>query len=228
MVMGSKGSYPRQHKKLEYYSFDGVISKDVSFLFNNCSSLKIVPQLNLNTATDASFLFTGCNSLEMIPILDVSSSTSLESAFYGCYSLKKITQLDASSCTKFNEICYNCKALQSVSIITSNNVDSIKFYYTFRECNALQSVSLDFSKMTTTDSYLFAFCYSLAELDITNMKVSFSLSNSPMLSQSELVKVLNNLATVETTQTLTLGSTNLAKLTEEDIAIAQNKGWSVA
>ena len=76
--------------------------------------------------------------------------------------------------------------------------------------------------------YMFNNCYILVKADITNMKVSFSLSKSTMLSQRELVKILNNLAAVTTTKTLTLGSTNLAKLTEEDIAIATSKGWSVA
>lgn len=40
--------------------------------------------------------------------------------------------------------------------------------------------------------------------------------------------VINGLQTVDTTQTLTLGTTNLAKLTEEEMAIATEKGWTLA
>ena len=43
-----------------------------------------------------------------------------------------------------------------------------------------------------------------------------------------LMSIINNLATVTTTQTLTLGSTNLAKLSSEEKAIATNKGWTLA
>ena len=61
------------------------------------------------------------------------------------------------------------------------------------------------------------------------MNISASLDLTPVsnLDQTSLLDVLNNLATVTTTQTLTLGRTNLAKLTEAQIAIATNKGWTV-
>jgi hypothetical protein len=75
---------------------------------------------------------------------------------------------------------------------------------------------------------MFFYCISLTSLDsMQNIPVSLSLS-STKLDQTSLVDVINNLATVTTTQTLTLGTTLLAKLTEEQIAVATNKGWSVA
>ena len=40
--------------------------------------------------------------------------------------------------------------------------------------------------------------------------------------------VINGLQTVTSTKTLTLGSTNLAKLTDEEKQIATNKGWTLA
>jgi hypothetical protein len=40
------------------------------------------------------------------------------------------------------------------------------------------------------------------------------------------MNVINNLAKVSG-KTLTLGTTNIAKLTEDEIAIATNKGWTV-
>ena len=40
--------------------------------------------------------------------------------------------------------------------------------------------------------------------------------------------VINGLQTVTETQTLTLGSTNLDKLTEEEKQIATGKGWTLA
>ena len=59
-----------------------------------------------------------------------------------------------------------------------------------------------------------------------NIPVSLSLS-STKLDQTSLLDVIDNLATVTTAKTLTLGTTLLAKLTEEQIAIAVNKGWTV-
>lgn len=55
---------------------------------------------------------------------------------------------------------------------------------------------------------------------------STSFSNDKKLSRESLLSIINNLEVVSG-QTLTLGSINLAKLTDDDIAIATNKGWSV-
>lgn len=41
------------------------------------------------------------------------------------------------------------------------------------------------------------------------------------------MSIINNLVASESTRTLTLGSANLAKLTDDQIAIAVNKGWTV-
>ena len=60
------------------------------------------------------------------------------------------------------------------------------------------------------------------------MKVDFDISSSTKFTREALVEILNNLATVTSTQTLTMRSTNLAKLTDEDKAIATGKGWTLA
>lgn len=55
---------------------------------------------------------------------------------------------------------------------------------------------------------------------------STSFSNDKKLSRESLLSIINNLSIVSG-QTLTLGSVNLAKLTDDEIAIATSKGWSV-
>lgn len=62
------------------------------------------------------------------------------------------------------------------------------------------------------------------------LSVSSYLNNRPLsLTRKSLRAVINGLAdlTGQTAQTLTLGATLLAKLTEEDIAIATNKNWTI-
>lgn len=58
--------------------------------------------------------------------------------------------------------------------------------------------------------------------------ISFSLSNSPHLTHDSLLVVLNTLPTVDTAQTLTLHANSKSLLSEEDIAIATEKGWTIA
>ena len=58
--------------------------------------------------------------------------------------------------------------------------------------------------------------------------MSFSLSGCNQLTHDSLMVFINGLQTVTNTQKLTLGSTNLAKLTEADKKIATDKGWTLA
>ena len=61
-----------------------------------------------------------------------------------------------------------------------------------------------------------------------NFKVSLSMSASNKLTHDSIMVVINGLQTVTKAQTLTLGSENLAKLTEADKKIATDKGWTLA
>ena len=61
-----------------------------------------------------------------------------------------------------------------------------------------------------------------------NINTSISnFTNSTKLTHDSLLDIINNLSTVSTTQTLTIGSTNLAKLSSDEITIATNKGWTI-
>jgi len=51
--------------------------------------------------------------------------------------------------------------------------------------------------------------------------------SSSLYTRQALVDLFNSLGTPSTTQTITIGATNLAKLTAEDIAIATAKNWQV-
>ena len=55
-----------------------------------------------------------------------------------------------------------------------------------------------------------------------------TLFSAGTIDRASLRAIINGIAEVETTQTLTLGATLRAKLTEEDIAIATAKNWSIA
>ena len=60
-----------------------------------------------------------------------------------------------------------------------------------------------------------------------NLATSISFGQCKKLTHDSLMSIINNLATVTTTQTLTLGAINIAKLSSDEIAIAVNKGWTV-
>ena len=120
----------------------------------------------------------------------------------------------------------NCIRLTTVPLFNTSNVTSMNG--TFSNCQALISIpALDVSNVNNLISAFWR-CSNLESIEMTGMKVSFDISYSTKFTREALVVILNNLATVSTSQTLTIGATNLAKLTEEDKAIATNKGWTLA
>ena len=80
--------------------------------------------------------------------------------------------------------------------------------------------------------YLFGFSTMDKLTDLGGFKnlsisvTAYFLDNCPNLTVESLMNVINNLATVSG-QTLKFGSTNLNKLTAEQIAVATAKGWTL-
>lgn len=110
-----------------------------------------------------------------------------------------------------------------------------KFIYAraFAGCVNLKSISLP-NTLKTVSASCFTPNSNLTEFNVENNfncdlgpQVVFTSAN---LSAEGMVAVFNNLKdrTNETAYTLTFGSTNLAKLTAEQKAIATNKNWNLA
>ena len=98
----------------------------------------------------------------------------------------------------------------------------------FQYCKKLTTIpQLDMSNVTNAN-YMFGGCSSLKSILMTGMKISFDISSSTKFEESDLVTILNNLDTLTSTASLKMGATNLAKLTDDEKAIATNKGWTLA
>ena len=166
---------------------------------------------------------------------DTSKSTSYGQAFYGCSSLILCPNIDTSSATSMTYMFYECKALRSIPQLDTSNV--IGMSYMFTECRNLRSIPLlDCSKLNVID-YMFGFSNNNSITDLggfKNLRVDFrnGLYYLPNLTVQSLMNVINNLYDFRangstTTKTLQLGTTNLNKLTDEQKAVATNKGWSL-
>ncbi len=171
-------------------------------MFYNCENLTTIPQLNTSKVTSMNSMFYHCYALKTIPLIDTSKVTIMNSMFYGCTKLEEIGQLDTSKVTNMSNMFYNCSSLITIPPLDVSSVTN--FNSVFYNCSKLESILM------------------------TGMKATFTISYSTKLTREALVTILNNLATVTSTQKLTMGSTNLAKLTDEDKAIATNKGWTLA
>ena len=110
-------------------------------------------------------------------------------------------------------------------------VDMQNLYNCFRDCTSLTSLTLPagFGQSATRFVECFRSCTSLTTITGNpNFKVSVSFVDCNRLTHDSLMVIINGLQTVTTTQTLTLGTTNLAKLTDEEKKVATDKGWTLA
>ena len=59
----------------------------MSYMFQNCTALTTIPQLDTSTVTDMDYMFRGCTVLTTIPLLNTSNVTSMRNMFQNCTSL---------------------------------------------------------------------------------------------------------------------------------------------
>ena len=182
--------------------------------------------------------------------------TTLSSAFQDCTSIKELdlSNWNVDNVTNFMQTFLQCTNLEYIKGLENwHTTDKVSTYqYTFQNCYKLKELNLTnwCAGGLPSSSYITGFlinCYKLTTLIggatieevlasniscMKGLKVSLTLVSSQNqrtnLDRASLRALINGLAEVETTQTLTLGATLRAKLTEEDIAIATNKGWSIA
>ena len=135
-------------------------------------------------------MFYYCPKLATIPELDTSNGTNFSYMFYQCYDLKSITKLDTGNGTNFNSMFYYCNKIESIP-------------------------QLDIDKATSM-SDIFVGCYALKELKLLNIRkaitIGFGTTYGHLLTVDSLVNTIKELCKVSTTQTLTIGTANLSKI----------------
>ena len=197
-----------------------------SSVFSGCSSLVNIVLPNGITSIGTS-TFYGCSSLMSISLPNEVTSISTN-AFYGCSSLANI--LLPSGITSIGSSAFqNCSSL--ISITLPDKLTSIG-NIVFSGCSSLTSISLP-SGITSIGSSIFQNCYSLTSVTVQagfSISLPFDVTNCINLSITSSENIIHNYAnmTGKTSPTLTIGPTNLAKLSEKIIAEATAKNITLA
>ena len=153
--------------------------------------------------TNMDYMFYRCSKLTTVPQFDTSNVTNMNYMFYSCFELTIVPQFDTSNVTSMASMFYNCSKLTTVP-------------------------QFDTSKVTYM-GYMFYDCSSLEAIHMININANLDISSSTKFTREALLEIIGNLVTLTSGgRKLTMGSTNLAKLTDEDKAIATNKGWTLA
>lgn len=229
---------------------------DLSYMFSRCSSLKNIPNLILgNNIENMNMMFENCSSLIDTPQLNATFENlkSIVGMFTGCSSLIDPPQLNGTfgNLDRIDGMFQNCSSLvRGIELDTSNvkNADDM-----YSGCTSLKSLPLyDFGNLTWLDYVLlpgFLYqCYYIEDIggfkdlgksfdyieaekyDLDNFNLN--LSHSPFITRQSFLNIFNNLYDVGTHPTnlpfrIIIEDDCRSRLTNEDIAIATNKGWIV-
>lgn len=196
------------------------------YTFRDCYALTSIPEINTSKGKDFSYFLSGCRELISITKLDLSNGTNFNSIFSDCRALTNLPELNTSNATAFNNMFSNCSSLTNISKIDASNC--INFANVILGCSGLKNLGgfLNAGKAYTQKSS-----------NYINYRIN--LSHGANLTHDSIMNVINNLYDLNLTynvagggtlysQQLVLGSNHLPKLTDEEILIATNKGWTVS
>lgn len=192
------------------------------YMFDNCNNLTSIPQFNTSKVTTMQGMFRSCTNLTTIPQLNTSNVTNMQNMFSSCTNLTAVPVLDTSNVATMMNMFYDCTALTTIPQLNTSNATNMSNM--FSGCTNLTTIpTLDVGKVTNLGG-IFSACSKLKSILMTNIGVALDIHFSTKFEREDLLVILNNLKTVTSSKKLTMGSTNLAKLTNEDKAIATNKG----
>lgn len=189
---------------------DSSIVTGMSSMFSNCNALKSINFAGANTSkvTSMRYMFSDCRSLQFLDVsgFNTSKVTDMYGMFRGCRNLKNldVSGFDVSNVTDMYGIFFSCENLQTLNI-----------------------AGWDFSNLA--EMYIFEGNLGLTDVigPVYGIQASINLSYIPLTNQSAMV-FIDGLAEVSTTKTIRFSPAQYDELSEEQIATATAKGWTVA
>lgn len=230
---------------------NGVIN-DLSHTFDGCTNLKtVILPTNMSSVKYCGALFNGCAQLEDVDFIDKNfKPTNCTRMFSGCKKTKQIKGLDTSLTTSAYLMFENCSSLEEIPLLSLKSAITSPFSSSSYWMDIFGNNTLPCKKMKgvidcehirgwgTVSSNMFSRLTALETIerfDTINISKNgtFYLQQSTKLTVETLMVVINALydyvseGDIEPRK-LQIGSTNLAKLSDEQKAIATNKGWTLA
>lgn len=206
------------------YMFQGFTVMKRIYLPNNFAERTISANSFLQACTSLTSFTFPLNSFQNVELCT--------SFFHNCNNLTSISNLALGRGVLAADSCFRlCKKLTSLDLSNGFGVNMSSGNFLFANCTALQMINLpkNFASNANSLYNFFGACTELMEIHGgIYAKISFSLSDCTKLTHESLMNVINSLQQVDSQKTLTLGSTNLAKLTDDEKAIATAKGWTLA
>ena len=242
--MGSIFSGASTLKNINMKGIDTSKVTTFRYSFSNCQRLSSIDlsDLNVSSVTELQGIFYGCGATSIIlNNWDVRNVTDFKDMFYNCY---KLTSVDlsgfiTSSATTLEEMFRSCSAITSIDVSNFDTSNVTNMNYMFYGCKIIESLDLSSFNLINLKytSGMFESCAALTNLllpDLGHNKSSkeLDLTSTSVLTKESVLYLFNNAfdrkaAEYTTAFTIKLNATTKALLTDDEIAIATNKGFTV-
>ena len=214
---------------------------DMGSMFYGCKSLINVPLFDTSNVTKMNNMFYSCDKLKSVPLFNTSNVTNMESMFQYCSSLESVPLFDTSNVTTMRNMFANCTLLENIPSFNSVKNTTL---YSFVNGNKIKSIGKLRCDSVTTVLY-FSYFVTLSTLTdlggfenlgmqptLEGTSDSYFLNAMPNLTKESLLNVLNGLydraSAGYSTLTLKLHNNHKALLSDNELAIATNKGWIIS
>ena len=176
-------------------------------------------------------LFYGCKQLTQVNLSkwNVSKALELQNMFDGCGKLTELKINFTVNNANLNAFISGCSSLTDTSnMVLSGTTSDINYFAYGVPTTTLDLSGLDMSAATNAIGiYTFINSKITEFYPPTNINVNIDIRHTTTLSTDSIVRIFNSVMTTTETKTIILSNGTLNKLTEEQIAIATNKGWTV-
>lgn len=221
-----------------FSSWDTSNVTTMNSMFDDCKTLTWIPLFDTGKVTNMAYMFNGCKKLETAPQFDTSNVTNMGNMFYNCTSLTSVPEFDMSNVTSCSSMFYGCTNLLELP----NFNTKLMINWSSWLPSKLQKIGVIDCDSTTNVSGLLSSNTVLSEIggfrnlgkqsNLTNTNSTGFLYTIPNISHESLLNVFNLLydraAAGYSVLTIKLASTQMEKLSDDDKAIAINKGWSLS
>lgn len=178
----------------------------------NCELLRPKYKVAPTNENSAAYLFHYNRSLKKVE------------AQYFDFSQKARSSSTGNGYSYFCGYCFELEEVEDVGMQPDSSMQ-----YAFYHCYKLHTIARIRVDENTQYNSTFTRCDSLENLTVegTIGKNGFNVSWSP-LSHDSLINIIKKLGETGSALSITLGTDNLAKLTDAEKAVATEKGWSLA
>lgn len=199
----------------------------ITFAYSLCTYF---PKFNAVNITDMSGMFRNCNLLKSAPELETGHVTSMYQMFQYCDGLTTIPQYDTSSCTDLQAMLFNCRRLESIPLLEAGecrNISSIlSGTYPITDIGGFKDLGKAMWTWIPPNSLYGEPGY------YVKVRTGYAFNQCREITRESCLNIFNNLYDVRENPGGYTGYLNFEpevvdRLSEEDIAIATQKGWVV-